>query len=459
MFSLLLDMGCDLALYDGSFTDDLADESGQLEELEMLRKWPILLSTPDHQQFSLLHSAARQGQIPLRNLLLSLGADINWTSDSRINAVQVAAYHGHIEVIDFLLSHGADPSPPGTPVTLLEVATMRGHVNTIAHLQGRGMDLSARGAENATCLHVAAQLSSLPVVDYLVEQQPDLLWQTDIFHRTALHRALMDGHLDTARYLITKGLSLHFPGPNGQSALHLVVSRAMDGDIRATIEFMLAEGVLLEAHDDEGRAPLHLTSAPCTPITQKLIDLGHSILVRDLLGRLPLHYAWPRYDVFEVSNSLLPSPDSDPLSFLDSFGMNSLLQFINDGDAELHTCSEYAEEDDYAKVDVFGRNGLMLACNRGDIDIFSSVSRNTIDLLNSADYQGRTHLHFALLAGEVKIVEKLPPAALSPLNADNYGRSLYWYALQGGSSSILELLKAQGVPADDYFEPDAFDIF
>jgi beta-lactamase regulating signal transducer with metallopeptidase domain len=74
----------------------------------------------------------------------------------------------------------------------------------------------------------------------------------------------------------------------GRSALHLA---ARGGNVRALIR-LLAEGLALEAADDEGRTPLHLAAGNGRIETvAALLDAGSDLSARDLEGRTPLHLA------------------------------------------------------------------------------------------------------------------------------------------------------------------------
>ncbi|CAL8087043.1 unnamed protein product [Calicophoron daubneyi] len=58
----------------------------------------------DEHRFSLLHWAAREGQLPIVDLLVLRGARVNATNMGDDTALHLAASHGHIDVVHYLLN-------------------------------------------------------------------------------------------------------------------------------------------------------------------------------------------------------------------------------------------------------------------------------------------------------------------------------------------------------------------
>lgn len=58
---------------------------------------------------TLLHLAARKGEIEDVKLLVACGADVNAVGDMGCTPLHEAAVRGQVEVVAFLLENGADP--------------------------------------------------------------------------------------------------------------------------------------------------------------------------------------------------------------------------------------------------------------------------------------------------------------------------------------------------------------
>ena len=72
------------------------------------------------------------------------------------NAVIIACFHGHEDVLELLLRNGADPKPTadtGGPIPPLHAAAKYGYDKVLDLLVSRGGDVDARDDELKTPLH------------------------------------------------------------------------------------------------------------------------------------------------------------------------------------------------------------------------------------------------------------------------------------------------------------------
>ena len=74
-----------------------------------------------------LHLAASGGHLPVVEFLVSEGADVNTTNDDNETALTEAAFSGHLEVCQYLVSNGADVTVESEFGTALELAEEEGH--------------------------------------------------------------------------------------------------------------------------------------------------------------------------------------------------------------------------------------------------------------------------------------------------------------------------------------------
>ena len=97
-----------------------------------------------------LQLAARKGNLPVVKALLALGADVNYQV---LPGGDIPVNTGHIEIIDFLLDHGADINAEGygmTPPIGLHVYF--GDYAVVAHLIKRGAFVPPPNAATGTTL-------------------------------------------------------------------------------------------------------------------------------------------------------------------------------------------------------------------------------------------------------------------------------------------------------------------
>jgi ankyrin repeat protein len=98
---------------------------------------------PNHMNWhhvTLLHDMAHEGDLEKARLLVDHGADINALDEEyRSTPLGVAARWGNAEMVEFLLSRGADPNLSGAPwSTPLVWARKKGHLDIAQALQRAG---------------------------------------------------------------------------------------------------------------------------------------------------------------------------------------------------------------------------------------------------------------------------------------------------------------------------------
>jgi len=87
--------------------------------------------------------AARSGDLASMKLLVAAGADVDDADAWGVSATTLAAHSGFTEVVEFLLSSGADPNAAPNGFTALHEAIMRRDERMVASLLAHGADANA----------------------------------------------------------------------------------------------------------------------------------------------------------------------------------------------------------------------------------------------------------------------------------------------------------------------------
>lgn len=168
--------------------------------------------------------AVSTGDVPLLQEIIK-GININDRNVSSGTILHLAAEHGQVSVINFLLSQGAKLNlRDGLGCTALHKASENGHTAAVVTLIRAGADIYARDQASKTPQHPAAQNGHENIVRTLVkEERRSFKNQT-----TFLHMAAIDDDSVLAEILLRNGASVDTRDGQKKTALHHAVSRGYE---------------------------------------------------------------------------------------------------------------------------------------------------------------------------------------------------------------------------------------
>ncbi|XP_048247737.1 uncharacterized protein LOC124119968 [Haliotis rufescens] len=154
-----------------------------------------------------LHCACMRGDVETVKYVLSLHVvDINSRGGRSWTPVMWAAYKGHREVVELLVSEGADVSlVSDRGYNTLHLACLGGDMETVKYVLSLNVvDINSRGGSSLTPVMEAAEEGHRDVVELLVSEGADVSL-VDMVGNNILHLACMGGDVETVKYV----LSLH----------------------------------------------------------------------------------------------------------------------------------------------------------------------------------------------------------------------------------------------------------
>jgi ankyrin repeat protein len=220
---------------------------------------------------SLLQVAATD--LDKTRLLLARGADVNYRTKNGFSALSAAASaRGTIEVVRFLLDHGAKIERPektakgdvDTSVpTPLFLAVGTGEIETARLLiqHGDALESIVSNIKGKTSLTNAIDMGDAPMVRFLIESGANI--QGDRLQSEALQHAVLADYPDVLSVLIEKNFNVNAADEYGMTPLHYAAMTDY-GDTEM-IRKLLAAGAKRDLKDKEGETPeqaaarLHLT--------------------------------------------------------------------------------------------------------------------------------------------------------------------------------------------------------
>ncbi|KAJ9401934.1 hypothetical protein DTO282F9_1224 [Paecilomyces variotii] len=420
-----------------------------------------------------LEVAARRGNVTLVNTLLAKGAHIDVEdADCRdeghdnvcaYTALEIAAFWGHLAVVESLLDHGADVNAVrqtlGTP---LQAALEGGHFDVAEFLLFRGAEIDKHWAKYGSCLQVFSERGHLETVRFLIDRNANIE-DTGGDNGNALQVACDAGNIDIVRFLLDKGANVRAPGKSVGNALQAASAK---GHIDI-VKLLLRHGIGFDDADEETETALSLAAGN-----------GHQHLVTFMLqqgANVDGNPDFPTDDNLEDSNSddslFFDEVNffSVPLHLAAFHGQESIVSILLENGAnvylkgQLHTM-EYG---DFLRRP---STPLFAACFRGHVStarrlfqhgpwgylqgtftsvLKTSLTRNMLDITTMLVQEGigagfkpehfDSAFTFACSQGHRDFVEHI----LKHFTVENWPKSLL-LAVGNGRSSVIEILLRNG---------------
>ncbi|MGV8120037.1 MAG: ankyrin repeat domain-containing protein [Candidatus Xenobiia bacterium LiM19] len=165
------------------------------------------LSTKNDKGWLPLHTAAYHGHLQIAELLISKGADVQARRSEGWTPLHLAALHGHSDIAGLFLKYDANPDIRKDDLsTPLHMGAQGGHREVVELLLARGVDVNARRDDGWTPLHAAAYYNHTEVAEMLIEHGSDVGSRDKAGH-TPLHIAKTYGHKEVMALLRKYGKS------------------------------------------------------------------------------------------------------------------------------------------------------------------------------------------------------------------------------------------------------------
>ncbi|NGX59980.1 MAG: hypothetical protein KR126chlam3_01140, partial [Chlamydiae bacterium] len=241
--------------------------------------------------------------------------------------LQDASMYGKAEVVEYLLSQGADVNALNEGgKALLHIAAEEGDEAAVEDLVAKGAEVNARTKDGKTALHIAAQEGHAEIVEYLPSHGADVDAR-DSSDWTPLHLASCHGDPSCTELLLSKGADvnartkkgktpLEFAMYNGHNQVVNILKKAENLDLTRMVagETILHRNVRLKSKyakdiialennginlpdGKNGATPLHLAVANGDKeLAKVLLENGALSVKRNDFGQTPMHIAAMKKD-------------------------------------------------------------------------------------------------------------------------------------------------------------------
>jgi len=158
------------------------------------------------------------------------GADINVARDDGVTPLLIAAYYGHLEIVQHLLAkEGIEVNKANNNgATPLSVAAKEGHFEVVKYLVEKNADVNKANKDGLTPLHVAAHYGHSEIVQHLLAQGGIAVNAADNkYGATPLHVAAQNGHSKVVKHLLEKqDIEVNKANGNGVTPLRFAAQKS-----------------------------------------------------------------------------------------------------------------------------------------------------------------------------------------------------------------------------------------
>lgn len=456
---------------------------------ELMKRDPQLVRTPNNYGITALMEASRKGHAALCRTLLERGARVSATDTVGRSALSLASAD---DVRDLLLEKGADVNvmaDDGLAPLVIDAMYDRELLDAIL---ARNVRLDCADAAGRTPLTVAIVREDSSQVRRFLAKGADPSFRSGMGH-APLAAASSHGYDHLVKQLLDAGATVGQRGWHGQTALMLAANEAV-------AERLIAAGASIDEADEGGNTALHYAlSRGDTALAQLLLNEGADCGFRSKAGELPLAVAAGAGNVALVQRLIdCSKPTRADLACAIMFGASSgsvaVCSLLIEHGAPVSGASrlartplmEAAFNGKAAAVDfllqrgapanesIRGMTPLMIAAGISDTASLKLLLAAGADVRASSDGAGRTALHFAALHDAEDVARALvragadvdmrTPDGITPLmeavrgyneataksllelgadpaRKDKAGHDAVWYAREGKSTRMTELLE------------------
>jgi ankyrin repeat protein len=345
-----------------------------------------------------LMAAAANAHIPMVRYFIKALAPLEQVTATGMTALAIAVSRGHHDVLKVLHEAGAKVDPPCVP-SVVHLAATSGYEEILDYLLTAGANKDTVDAAGTHPCYAAALQGHLPAVRRLLKASvsPNATCPRD--DATPLHAAACGRNLDILQYLVASGAAVGSKDKAGRTALHYAVQNGALPMVR----YLVQNGSPLDEEDAKGVSPAFLCChVGNLDILECLFQAGVQPAQASSQNGTLLHAAANAGHIDVVTRLL------DARLFVnaqDNHGLTPLLLACGQG----HTPVVKKLIDASANVNVCDGNGispLLRASYAGKLEVVQMLVRSGADV-NTADHKGLTVVHSAAMNGQLGMVKLL----------------------------------------------------
>lgn len=251
-----------------------------------------LLMKSDKNGWSVLHVAAKGGNLTIFCKLVSVDLKICQKTHSQMTVLHIASKFGHYDICDFILKNNdfkkyvCEKSSEGK--NACHYAAESGSVRLLRLLVDNGIDAKAVTDRELNIFHIACIYNQLEMGKFIFDYFNDLVTAKTFNDWTAALHAAKNGHTDFLKFLFENRVGIDHKSRSDRNALH---NACDNGHLEASIFLTNTCPSLLSAPDEKGRYPVHFAARSGNVELLKYLETRTELTKETKTGMNVLHMA------------------------------------------------------------------------------------------------------------------------------------------------------------------------
>lgn len=220
-----------------------------------------LLMKSDKNGWSVLHLAAKGGNLTIFCKLVSVNLKICEKTHSQMTVLHIASKFGHYDICDFILKNNdfkkyvCEKSSEGK--NACHYAAESGSVRLLRLLVDNGINAKEVTEKELNIFHIACIYNRLEMGKFIFDNFNDLVAVKSNDDWTAALYAAKNGNTEFLKFLFENEVGLDHKSESDRNALHIACD---NGHLESCIFLTDNCPLLLSAPDEKGRYPVHFAA-------------------------------------------------------------------------------------------------------------------------------------------------------------------------------------------------------
>ena len=383
--------------------------------MKLLQNYIFDIHRRDDVSYTVLHYAAKSGNLVLFQYLFANGSDIFSKTKDDKTALHLAANNGHLRMCMALLQdYDFDIQPSDDDGwTALHCSARSGNLELFKYLIEKGSEVDSKTKDHANCLHIAAWNGHFKICKVLLEE-----YKFDIHERnkkgyTALLCAAEFGDLEMYQYFTENWNCVNCKTKDSRHVLHVAASKGQFNLIKSILKYYELE---IEIKCDKGWTVLHYSAQSGNlDLFEYLLKSG-SLLHEKTKNKCNCFHIAASNGHLNLCKRLLENYSFD-IFMTDVKGWNALHYAAKSGNLELFRFFMQKGSDVYSKTNI-SSNCLHIAASNGRLNLFKTLVEDYKFDIFMKDDRGWSVLNKAAKGGDLELFQYL-----IQLGADIYSRT------------------------------------